>query len=95
MSVINNIIVSVVQVLPKSVVGFFSRKYIAGESLDSAVSLVKELNKKVVIVARESGYSDAKKDVAVFTTRMTLATVLRWVESLPFVPQSIEVRSEG
>ena len=46
MSVINNIIVSVVQVLPKSVVGFFSRKYIAGESLDSAVSLVKDLNAK-------------------------------------------------
>jgi proline dehydrogenase len=45
-SVINNIIVSVVQVLPKSVVGFFSRKYIAGESLDSAVSLVKDLNAK-------------------------------------------------
>jgi proline dehydrogenase len=45
-SVINNIIVSVVQVLPKSVVGFFSRKYIAGESLDSAVSLVKDLNTK-------------------------------------------------
>ncbi len=46
MSVINNIIVSVVQVLPKSVVGFFSHKYIAGESLDSAVSLVKDLNAK-------------------------------------------------
>ncbi len=46
MSVINNIIVSVVQVLPKSVVGFFSSKYIAGESLDSAVSLVKDLNAK-------------------------------------------------
>jgi len=45
-SVINNIIVSVVQVMPKSVVGFFSRKYIAGESLDSAVSLVKDLNTK-------------------------------------------------
>jgi proline dehydrogenase len=30
--------------MPKSVVGFFSRKYIAGESLDSAVSLVKDLN---------------------------------------------------
>jgi proline dehydrogenase len=42
----NNIIVSVVKVMPKSVVGFFSRKYIAGESLDSAVSLVKDLNAK-------------------------------------------------
>ncbi len=46
MSVINNIIVSAVQVMPKSVVGYFSHKYIAGESLDSAVSLVKNLNAK-------------------------------------------------
>ena len=46
MSVINNIIVSAVKMMPKSVVGFFSRKYIAGESLDSAVSLVKDLNAK-------------------------------------------------
>jgi proline dehydrogenase len=45
-SFLNNIIVSAVQLMPKSVVGFFSRKYIAGESLDSAVSLVKELNAK-------------------------------------------------
>jgi proline dehydrogenase len=45
-SVLNNIIVSAVKVMPKSVVGFFSRKYIAGESLDSAVSLVKDLNAK-------------------------------------------------
>jgi len=45
-SVINNIIVSAVQVMPKSVVGYFSHKYIAGESLESAVSLVKNLNAK-------------------------------------------------
>jgi proline dehydrogenase len=32
--------------MPKSIVGFFSRKYIAGETLDSAVSLVKDLNAK-------------------------------------------------
>ena len=32
--------------MPKSVVGFFSRKYIAGETLDSAVSVVKDLNTK-------------------------------------------------
>jgi proline dehydrogenase len=45
-SVINNIIVSAVKLMPKSIVGFFSRKYIAGGSLDSAVSLVKDLNAK-------------------------------------------------
>ena len=32
--------------MPKSLVGFFSRKYIAGETLDSAVKLVKEFNSK-------------------------------------------------
>ena len=46
MSFLNNIIVSAVKVMPKSVVGFFSRKYIAGETLDSAVSVVKDLNTK-------------------------------------------------
>ena len=30
--------------MPKSMVGFFSRKYIAGETLESAVELVKKLN---------------------------------------------------
>jgi proline dehydrogenase len=45
-SVINNAIVSVVQVMPKSVVGLFSKKYIAGETLESAVNLVKRLNEK-------------------------------------------------
>ena len=46
MTFFNNIIVSAAQVMPKSVVGIFSRKYIAEESLDSAISLVKELNAK-------------------------------------------------
>ena len=32
--------------MPKSLVGFFARKYIAGETLDSAVNLVKEFNSK-------------------------------------------------
>ena len=46
MSVINKIIVSIVQVMPKNVVHYFSRKYIAGKTLQSAVDLVKELNSK-------------------------------------------------
>jgi proline dehydrogenase len=32
--------------MPKSVVGFFSKKYIAGETLQAAVDLVKKLNSK-------------------------------------------------
>lgn len=46
MSLINNLIVQFVQLLPKSVVGFFSKKYIAGETLQSGIDLVKMLNAK-------------------------------------------------
>ena len=46
MSFINNLIVQFVQLLPKSVVGFFSRKYIAGETLTAAIDFVKKLNSK-------------------------------------------------
>ena len=46
MSIINNLIVQFVQLLPKPVVGFFSKKYIAGETLQSGVDLVKKLNQK-------------------------------------------------
>lgn len=42
----NKLIVQLVQLMPKSVVGFFSKKYIAGEHLADAVKVVKELNAK-------------------------------------------------
>lgn len=46
MSVFNNLIVQMVQLMPKAVVGFFSKKYIAGESLGDGIRVVKELNSK-------------------------------------------------
>ncbi|NWF49049.1 MAG: proline dehydrogenase family protein [Ignavibacteriaceae bacterium] len=46
MSIFNKIIVSVTLRLPKKVVGFFSRKYIAGETLQDAINVVKQLNSK-------------------------------------------------
>jgi len=45
-SIINELIVSFVQILPKSIVKKFSNRYIAGDSLQDAVLLVQELNKK-------------------------------------------------
>jgi proline dehydrogenase len=45
-SFFNNLIVSTVQVMPKSVVGFFSKKYIAGESIDDAIRVTRELNRQ-------------------------------------------------
>jgi proline dehydrogenase len=46
LSFFNNIIVAVVQVMPKPVVGFFSKKYIAGETIEDAINYVKKLNTK-------------------------------------------------
>lgn len=46
MSIINELIVSFVQILPKSIVKKFSSRYIAGDSLQDAVLLVQELNKR-------------------------------------------------
>ncbi len=46
MSFFNKIIVAIVQLMPKAMVGFFSKRYIAGETLDSAIKMVKSLNEK-------------------------------------------------
>ena len=46
MTLINDAIVSVVKIMPKPVVGIFSKKYIAGERLEDALSLVKQLNSR-------------------------------------------------
>ncbi|MGE5431244.1 MAG: proline dehydrogenase family protein [Syntrophomonadaceae bacterium] len=46
MSTLNNTIVKFVELLPKPVVKIFAQKYIAGETLQEAVRVVKELNSK-------------------------------------------------
>jgi proline dehydrogenase len=46
LTLINDAIVSVVKIMPKPVVGIFSKKYIAGERLEDALSLVKQLNSR-------------------------------------------------
>jgi proline dehydrogenase len=45
-NILNQLIVRIVQHLPKNIVGFFSRKYIAGESLEDGIRVVKQLNSK-------------------------------------------------
>ena len=46
MSFFNKIIVAIVRLMPKAIVGIFSRKYIAGETLEEAIKQVKDLNAK-------------------------------------------------
>ncbi len=49
MKTINHAIVSFVKVLPKPVVHVFAKKYIAGEKLEDAVRVTKELNAKGIV----------------------------------------------
>lgn len=66
MSLLNNLIVSAVQLMPKSVVGFFSKKYIAGDTLEKAVVCVKDLNSKGIYATMDVlGESITHKDEAV------------------------------
>lgn len=46
MHFINKFIVSLVKLMPDKIVWIFSKKYIAGESIEDAVNLVKSLNEK-------------------------------------------------
>lgn len=46
MSIINNTIVSIVKLLPKSFVHIFAKKYIAGELLQDAINVTRQLNNK-------------------------------------------------
>lgn len=49
MSVFHNLLVKTVQTMPINVVWLFSKKYIAGKNLQSAVDTVKDLNSKGIV----------------------------------------------
>jgi proline dehydrogenase len=62
----NNLIVRVVQLMPKPVVGFFSKKYIAGETLQDAIDFVKKLNSKGIYATMDVlGESVANKEESI------------------------------
>lgn len=53
MNAINQLIVKFVKLLPKPIVYIFAKKYIAGEKLDDAVKVVKELNAKGILATMD------------------------------------------
>lgn len=62
----NKLIVGVVQLMPKSVVGFFSRKYIAGDTIEKAVLCVKDLNSRGIYATMDVlGESITHKEEAI------------------------------
>ncbi|MCA0388331.1 MAG: proline dehydrogenase family protein [Bacteroidetes bacterium] len=76
MLLLNKIIVSVVKILPKSVVYFFAKRYIAGERLQDAVNLVKELNKKGILATMDVlGESITTKEEVILAKSECLAVL--------------------
>ncbi len=66
MSYINKLIVFLVQLMPKQVVWFFSKKYIAGDSLEDGIKVVKALNEKGIYATMDVlGESVTNKDEAI------------------------------
>jgi len=66
LDLLNKLIVTLVQFMPKKLVWKFSKKYIAGETLDQAVALVKELNKKGILATLDVlGEAVTNKDEAI------------------------------
>ncbi|MBS4034954.1 MAG: proline dehydrogenase family protein [Ignavibacterium sp.] len=66
MSIFNKLIVQIVQLMPKSVVGFFSKKYIAGESLEHGIKTVQDLNSKGIYATMDVlGESVTNKEEAI------------------------------
>ncbi len=66
MNLLNKLIVAFVQLLPKKIVWKFSKRYIAGETLDEAVKLVKELNRKGILATLDVlGEAVTKKEEAI------------------------------
>lgn len=73
MNAFNLLIVRLVQLMPKSVVGFFSKKYIAGETLQEAVNFVKKLNAKGIHATMDVlGESVANKDESIQAKKQAL-----------------------
>jgi proline dehydrogenase len=69
----NNLVFKIVQLMPKSIVGFFSKKYIAGETLQTAVDFVKKLNAKGIYATMDVlGESVANKDESLQAKKQAL-----------------------
>ena len=72
-SVFHNLLVKTVQTMPENVVWLFSKKYIAGKTLQSAVDTVKDLNSKGIYATLDVlGESIKTKEEAIGSKRKAL-----------------------
>jgi proline dehydrogenase len=73
---VNEIIVKFVQLMPKSLVRLFANSYIAGDTLDEAVALVKKLNADGIMATMDVlGESITSKDEAIDAKKQAFAVL--------------------
>ncbi len=53
MSLVNRLIASTIPIVPRPIIGHFSRRYIAGPNLDDAVRVVRDLNRSGVLATMD------------------------------------------
>lgn len=76
MNILNQSIVTFVKVLPKSIVYIFAKKYIAGQTLQDAVNVVKDLNAKGIMATMDVlGESIQTKNEALIAKQECLDTL--------------------
>ena len=72
-SIFHNILVKTVQVMPENIVWLFSKKYIAGKTLQNAIDTVKDLNSKGILATLDVlGESVKTKEEAIESKRKAL-----------------------
>jgi proline dehydrogenase len=72
-SVFHNLLVKTVQLMPENIVWLFSKKYIAGKTLQPAIETVKQLNSKGIFATLDVlGESIKTKDEAIEAKRKAL-----------------------
>jgi proline dehydrogenase len=72
-SVFHNLLVKTVQAMPENVVWLFSKKYIAGKTLQNAIDTVKDLNSKGILATLDVlGESITTKEEAIESKRKAL-----------------------
>ena len=76
MNILNQSIVAFVKILPKSIVHIFAKKYIAGQTLQDAVNVTKDLNAKGIMATMDVlGESIQNKDEALIAKKECLETL--------------------
>ena len=72
-SVFHNLLVKTVQTMPENIVWLFSKKYIAGKTLQNAIDTVKDLNSKGIVATLDVlGESINTKEEAIKSQRKAL-----------------------